>query len=103
MARWNDTCELLASPKRHQDGEGNWVQGEQVARQVFCNRFTVGGATWASVVDAGLRADAEVQLRSVEYAGEDEVRFHGVEYDVTRVVDSGEFTRLTLGRRLSND
>lgn len=103
MTRWNDTCELISSPERHQDAEGNWVQGPQEATEVFCNRYSVGGSTWASVVDAGLRADAEVQVRSADYAGQDEVRYRGVEYDVTRVQDSGEFTRLTLGRRLSND
>lgn len=103
MTRWNDTCELLSSPERFQDAEGNWHQGTQHAATVYCNRFAVGGSTWASVVDAGLRADAELQVRACDYAGQDEVRFHGTEYDVTRVVDSGEFVRLTLGRRLSND
>lgn len=103
MTRWNDTCLLLSHPERTQDAEGNWVQGEQFRKPVFCNRYTMGSATWASAVDAGLRADAELQLRSVDYEGEDEVIYHGREYDVTRVSDSGEFCRLTLGRRLSND
>lgn len=103
MSRWNDTIVLLSHPMREQDAEGNWVQGEPVRRLCFCNPFTIGSATWASVVDAGLRADAEVQLRSVDYGGEDEAVYRGREYDVTRVVDSGEFCRLTLGRRLSND
>lgn len=100
--RWNDVVTLLSS-KPEKDSMGNVVEGEVTRRDVFCNRRTVGSESWSTSIDLGLRADAQVQVRSIEYQGEDECVFHGVEYDIERVTDSGEFTILQLGRKASND
>ena len=100
--RWNDTCTLVGSPNRYQDEAGAWHEGEPAKREVFCNRYSVGADAWATSLDAGLRADAEVQLRACEYAREQTVVFDGVEYDVERVVGKGDFVRLQLGRHVSN-
>lgn len=102
MTRWNAVLELVGNPRRFQDEEGNWHQGKPERRRVYCNTYTLGAAAWASAVDAGLRADAEVQVRAADYHGEQRAELRGTEYDVTRSTDSGEFTRLTLGRRLRN-
>ncbi len=103
MTRWNDTIELLSMPALHQDASGRWVGGEKEARKAFCNPYTVGAESWATAVDMGLRADYEVQLRSCEYGGETEARYRGVECDVEKVTQSGDFTRLQLGRKASNE
>ena len=55
---------------------------------------------WAAALSAGLHADAEVELRSRDYLGEQELSMDGTEYEVERVQDYGEFCRLTLKRRL---
>jgi len=69
-------------------------------RMVFVNPMRVGSQSWAAARSAGLHADAQVQLRSCDYAGEQEVTIDGVPYDVERVADRGEFTTLTLARRV---
>lgn len=99
---WDDEVYLLAKPDLAQDAEGNIVPGEPERRHRLCNSFTVGAQTWASAVDLGLRADAEIQLWAFEYDGEDEVEYHGVEYDVVRATRQGDYVRLQLGRRASN-
>lgn len=100
--RWNETVTLLAKPYLHQDEAGNVHTGWPERRERFCNAYTVGADAWSAAIDLGLRADAEVQLRAVDYGGEEEVEFRGVEYDVERVTHSGDFVRLQLGRHASN-
>lgn len=102
--RWNDTATLVGAPSRYQDEAGAWHTGEPTEREVFCNRRSVGATEWGTAIDAGLRADAEVQLRAIDYAGEKSVRFGGELYSVERVVEasSGELVRLTLGKKASD-
>lgn len=101
--RFNDEIVLLAKPNFYQDEAGNVHEGEAERRERFCNPYTVGADAWATSVDLGLRADAEVQLRTCDYAGEEEAEYHGVEYDVEKVTREGDFVRLQLGRHISND
>lgn len=100
--RWCDVASLVTAPERYQDEAGVWRQGEASEREVFVNRRSVGASEWGTSIDAGLRADAEVQMHRIDYGGEKLCRFDGVLYDVTRVVESGDFVRLVLGRRASD-
>lgn len=69
---------------------------------VFANRYNVGATAWAAARSAGMHADAEFEVRSCDYSGQPRARCNGVEYEVEAAHDKGEFTRLTLKRRLSN-
>lgn len=100
--RWNAAVTLLAYPDRHQGPDGSIVYGEPERRVRFCNSYTVGADSWATAVDLGLRADAEIQLRACDYADESSCVYDGVEYDVEKVTRTGELVRLQLGRRASN-
>jgi hypothetical protein len=107
--RFNETCVLLGAPARYQDAMGAWHAGKPEKRTVFCNPRSVGAETWTNErsrgdlhVDAGIRPDAAVQLRTVDYGGEEEVSYRGREYDVDAVVEKGDLTTLTLLRRASN-
>lgn len=71
-------------------------------REVFANKYSMGASTWAAARSAGLHADAQIALRSLEYEGEEVCIIDGVEYEVERASDRGEFTTLTLKRRLAN-
>lgn len=108
--RWNETCVLLGAPERYQDAMGAWHHGEQSRKQVFCNARSVGAETWTNPrsrgdlhVDAGTRPDAAIQLRSVDFSGEEEVEYRGEQYDVDAVVEKGDLTVLTLVRRVTNE
>lgn len=81
-------------------GNLNPVKGEP--HDVFANEFSIGASTYMAAQEAGLHADAEIQLRSIDYGGENVAVLNGDEYTVERVEDSGDFTRLTLAKRLSN-
>ena len=69
---------------------------------VFANLYTIGASTWVAARAAGLHADAEVALRSADYGNQQRVVIDEIEYEVERVSNEGEFTRLMLERRLRN-
>lgn len=101
--RYAEACTLVALPSRYQASDGSWQDGDTVETEVFCNSYTVSLEEWSvSNRDLGLRADAELQLRTVDYDGQPTVIYNGAEYTVERVTVSGEFTRLQLGKLVPN-
>lgn len=76
---------------------------QRAERRVFANRRNLGASAYMAARAAGLHADAEVQLRSCEYSGQELVLMPDGEYTVEASRDSGEFTLLTLARRLPNE
>lgn len=113
--RWNRTITLLSPVERYQDDEGSWHEGERTSREVFCNEMTIGTMAQAHLrssdvrlensvepVDRGLHHEHMVQLRSIEYQGEDKCIFDGEEYEVIYITGSGEMKLLTIAQRLGN-
>jgi len=92
----------LISETYEKDDDGNMI-ATTVSTDTFVNVFTVGAASFWAAAEHGIRADAEVQLRTSEYNNERLVNFRDTEYTVERVNDTGEFTRLTLQRRTENE
>lgn len=100
--RFNTTATLYLETAA-QDDAGNTVRSKGAPKEVYANRYEIGLNAFIAARDSGLHADAEMQLRTADYGGENVACFDGVEYTVERASDSGEFTRLVLARRLSND
>lgn len=99
--RWADTVDLVTS-ELTQDAEGNQTETERTDT-AFCNRYAFGATSYMAAKAAGLHADARVQLRTCDYAGQQKAVLDGTEYDVEDVSQNGDVTLLTLARRASND
>lgn len=99
--RYNAIATLCAETVA-QDSAGNTVVTDGEPREVYANVYEIGLNSYVAARAAGLHADAELQMRSADYDGENVATVDGVEYTVVRVSDTGEYTRLTLARRLSN-
>ena len=69
---------------------------------MYSNTFSIGLSAFMAAKEAGLHADSEIEVRAVDYHGENIVAIDGVEYTVERMQEYGDFVRLTLARRLSN-
>jgi len=95
-----DVIELV-SEAFTKDSDGNMV-ATKTSRETFCNVFQIGAAAYWTAAEHGIRPDAEVQLRSIEYGGEHLAIFRGGEFTIERVNNTGEYTRLTLQRREDN-
>lgn len=100
--RFNDVITLVSELPARQDASGAWQPGERVEEERFCNAYTVGASAWSSPLDAGMRVEAEVQVRTLDYSGQPKASYHGTEYDVARVITSGDLTRLQLGRHVGS-
>lgn len=113
--RWNDTITLLAAPNKYQDEAGAFHEGERVGREIFCNPVTLGLVQMAqlrssdvrmnsstSQLDVGLRNEHAIQVRSIDYQNEDQVIYHGEEYEVLYYSGGGEFKLITIGQRLGS-
>ena len=101
--RWNETCMLISHTDPVQQADGSWAQGTEVETMVFCNPYSVGLESWlVSTRDLGLSADAEIQVRTSDYDGQDTVWYHDGYYTVERTTVSGEFTNLQLGRKVGD-
>ena len=103
---FNETCTLYGPARKTQDETGAFVDTEPLSKETFCNRFAVGSAMWQADLDLGVRADAEIRLRSCELCLDDgtdpvEVDFSGRRYTVA-VSGSGEYATLTLSEKASN-
>ena len=69
---------------------------------VFANPRHMGMESWAAAREQGLKADASLQVRSMELGKANRCIVDGVEYEIERSYDTGEFTTLTLKRRPRN-
>ena len=100
MTRWNSTATLIAVTASF-DSEGNPSESTSET-DVFCNVRRVGAEAYMAARSAGLHADAEVEVRSADYAGQQRALIGGREYEIEGVRGTGEFAVLTLAKRLSN-
>lgn len=98
--RWNRTCTLVAKDYGV-DAEGV-PQPTDHRTEVFCNEFSVGAHTWSSMYEIGISVDAEIQVRTVDYAGQRDVLYKGAWYSVEVVKAEGDLTRLTLRHQKSD-
>ena len=100
MTRFSSVITLVALIPCQND-EGSFTS-ERFEREVFANPFNVGLNTWAAAQSFGLKPDAVFQVRSVDYHGESIAIANGVEYSIERAAADGEFTKLTMKKRLEN-
>lgn len=101
MTRWNAVADLYDT-RVEVDGRGTPARERVLESRVFANRYDIGLSALAAGQSEGLAPDAVLQVRSAEYRGQTRCLLDGREYTVEKAVDSGEFTKLTLKRRLQN-
>lgn len=97
-----DSVATLFTEVVQPDEMGNLKPVKGEPHEVFVNTYSIGLSSFMAAREAGLHADAEIQLRSVDYGGENIAVLDGKDYTVERVDGSGDFATLTLARRLSN-
>ena len=85
------------------DEEGNEVEGGPVDTQGFCNVRSVGFETWATAAQLGLKPELQVEVRTIDYAGQSQAVFDGREYDLSYSSTKGDNTVLTFATHARND
>jgi hypothetical protein len=85
------------------DDEGNEVEGEPIDTQVFCNVRNIGFETWATAAQLGLKPELQVEVRTIDYAGQSQAVYQGREYDLSYSSTRGDNTILTYATHARND
>lgn len=83
--------------------DGSEVEGEPIDTQVFCNVRTVGLETWATAAQLGPKPELQVEVRTIDYAGQTQAVFNGREYDLSYSSTRGDNTILTYATHARND
>ncbi len=100
MARFSETL-TLRSKSLSQDAAGAVIPVFEDC-EVFFNRYRVSLSNRTAASSDGLRGMVVGQIRSADYGGQVSAVYAGEEYTVEDASDSGEFTVLTLAKRLSD-
>lgn len=73
-----------------QDSIGNVIQREE-STQVLAKPNAVGSREFYNAMAVGIKPTAELQIRALNYSGEEEVEYKGVRYAVIRTIPKGKF------------
>ena len=101
MARFNDIAKLVTV--RVDFNEVGAAREVREERQVFANAFSTSTDAALAARAQGLRLAAVLQVRTCDYHGEQLCEYGGELLDVEGASASGELTKLTLAKRLSDD
>ena len=113
--RWNSTVELLTKTEDWQDEEGAWHRGEEVPRLVYCNERKFAGIFMGNLrsndvrslnnnlmVDLGSTPEAQLEMRAIDYQGEERCIYKGKEHIIIYSTQAGENVLIAIARRIGN-
>lgn len=98
--RW-DSYATLQRVATEQQPDGSFKESVEETG-AYVNRTSMGATAWLAARSAGLHADATVQIRTCDYAGQEQLVMDGTTYGIEKAQAKGEITTLTLSRRLRN-
>lgn len=90
---WNDVAQLISYTET-KDDIGDTIQTPS-ERQVFVNKKSVRQNEYYQSLSQGLKPELMLEVRSIDYEGEEELEFNDKKYRVMRTYDrNGEITEL---------
>ena len=63
-------------------------------RQIYCNKKSIRQSEFYQAQASGLRPELMLEIRSIEYSGEELIRYGTKTYTIMRTYDTGEFVEL---------
>lgn len=82
-----------------QDNIGN-VTVKEARKEILARPNVVGTKEFYSAVAVGIKPAAELQIRALNYSGEEEVEYKGIRYSVIRTIPKGKFDLvLVIGQK----
>lgn len=91
---------VLIKVENEQDEIGNTVQNE-LKRTVLAKPNVVGTREFYNAMMVGIRPQAELQIRALNYDGQEEVEYRGQRYSVIRTIPKGKFDLvLVIGQKV---
>lgn len=98
MSRWSDVINLVSIDKNN-DEDGFPVQVEVIGEDIFANKLPVKSSEFYQASQAGYLITLTIEIRSIDYQGEESLIFEGNPYRIVRTYDKGEFIELSCEKR----
>lgn len=78
--------------------DNNDPKFNETSVQIFCNRRSVRQTEFYQARSQGLKPEVVLEMRSIDYNGEEEAEFDGKRYDIIRTYEPNkDFIELVLG------
>ena len=90
---WRDVIELGQQSETVTSG---MVTKSWTYATVFCNKKSVRQSETYEAASVGLKPELMFEIRSIDYAQQERVRFNSKVYEITRAYDKGEITELIV-------
>ena len=85
---WNDIAELITYVKSVDDiGDTVMVPDE---REVFVNKKSIRQSEFYQALSTGLKPEIMLEVRSIDYEGEKDVKYNNKNYNIIRVFSKNE-------------
>jgi hypothetical protein len=90
---FNDVAYLItAIPSVNAAGDAITTNSEKL---VYCNKKSIRQTEFYQAQASGLRPELMLEVRSIDYSGEEQIRFGAKTYNIIRTFDkNNEFTEL---------
>lgn len=90
---WRDVIELGDLEEYNEFGE---VLERFVYRKVYAKKQSVRQSEFYQSASVGLKPELVFEIRSIEFGGEEKVKYNDKEYTIIRTYDKGETIELTV-------
>ena len=98
MARWSEVVNLIGLVEG--TDEMGWPIEEEVERtNIFANKKSVRSNEYYLAKQGGVELQHMFEIRSIDYQGEEKLRYNGEVFEIERTYDKGEVIELVCSRR----
>lgn len=95
MANWSDVLYLIGLEKSLDD-DGFETIGPGEPRKIYANEKSVRSQEFHAAKQSGVTLSHMFEVRTVEYKGEETLKYNDDDYKVYRTYVKGEFTELIV-------
>jgi SPP1 family predicted phage head-tail adaptor len=96
--RWSSVVNLIGL-EEGTDSEGFETEVETVRERIFANKKSVRSNEYYLAKQSGINLSVMIEIRSIEYQGEEKLIFEGNEYNIERTYEKGENVELVCSRK----
>ena len=85
MPRWSKVIDLInTTPQEDDDGYASENASPKEKENIFANKLSVGRSEFYQASREGYKISLVIEIRTVEYEDEEELRYEGKLYEIVR-------------------
>lgn len=93
MPRWSEVVDLI-KVTQGKDADGYPADIETVRENIYANKKSVRSSEFYQASQQGIRLSLMIEIRSIDYEEETDLKYNGRTYEIVRTYDKGEIIEL---------